>query len=717
MTSTRWTAFFQNTCLALNSLLLFLVLFGTHLQLPLFLAVAGRMHPLILHFPIVLLLFAAVWELAVPHAGNPVIRQTGDALLLSAAASAGLTALLGLFLAQEGGYAEETLGWHKWSGMSVSLVAWAWYSFRTYFRAAKIPGRLVAAMGVTALFVAGHQGATLTHGENYLLAPVIAQQEKNPVPLKDALVFEDLVRPILQAKCMGCHNVKKSKGELVMETEAGLRKGGKHGPLWDSTDTQFGHLLQRIYLPPDEKEHMPPKGKPQLTGQEISILYHWIKNGAHFTQKITDLPETDSLRLLAAGRFKTEETEQYAFPAADAGLVKQLNNDYRVVQPLAMNSPALGVEFFGIAAFKSEFLQELQAVKEQVVRLNLNKMPVRDADLALVAMFPNLRKLNLGSTLITGATLGELLKLKALRQLALSGTAVRATDLEKLRALPDLSTLYLWNTPLSADEISNLQQQLPGVRLETGFTGQGVVAKLNTPVIEGDLQVFQTSTKVRLRNYIAGAVVRYTLDGSPPDSLTSLISSGDSLTIDRSCLLTTRAFLPGWISSEAATRNFYKVGYRPDSIALRFPPNTKYKGEGLNTLINNKIGDTDFGTNKWLGYRETNLESFLFFKQPALLSSVSVSTLVNMGSYVMPAAEIQVWGGANTRHLVLLRKIRPKQPAKMGAAAYRIAFPCTFPTRSVSVLKIVVQPLAKLPAWHPGKGEPAWVFVDEIFLE
>ncbi len=150
---------------------------------------------------------------------------------------------------------------------------------------------------------------------------------------------------------------------------------------------------------------------------------------------------------------------------------------------------------------------------------------------------------------------------------------------------------------------------------------------------------------------------------------------------------------------------------------LRFPPNPKYKGEGLKTLVNNKIGDTDFGTSKWLGYRETNLECFLFFRQPASLSSVSVSTLVNVGSYLMPAAEIQVWGGGDAQHLVLLRKIRPEQPTKTGASAYRIAFPCTFPTRAVSVLKIVVQPLAKLPAWHPGKGQPAWVFVDEIFLE
>jgi len=29
---------------------------------------------------------------------------------------------------------------------------------------------------------------------------------------------------------------------------------------------------------------------------------------------------------------------------------------------------------------------------------------------------------------------------------------------------------------------------------------------------------------------------------------------------------------------------------------------------------------------------------------------------------------------------------------------------------------VVVVPVGKLPAWHPGKGDKGWAFVDEIFL-
>ncbi|MCC6413496.1 MAG: chitobiase/beta-hexosaminidase C-terminal domain-containing protein [Saprospiraceae bacterium] len=719
MAQIRWTPVFSNVCFALNCLLLFLALFGSNMEVPAFLQVTGRMHPLVLHFPIVLMLLAGVWETMILTKNQPFLQNIGDGLLLALAVSAATTALMGLFLSKEGGYADDTLLWHQWSGIAVSGIAWIWYTYRGFFRATKKGMWLMAASGLIALILAGHKGATLTHGENYLFAPVVPEIQSAPVVLENAQVFEHVVRPILKEKCLGCHNANKMKGELNMETEALLLKGGKNGKLWDSTAKDLGLILQRIHLPLEEKEHMPPKGKPQLTKEEIDVLYHWIKNGANFSQKIVDLPEGDTLRQLAMARVRatTSVAPTYPFDAADAATIQKLNNDYRVVAPLALNAPALSVDFYGIAAFNSSWIKELEVVKEQVVSLNLNKMPLKDEDLKSVAIFPNLRQLNLAFTQITGSTLGELKSLKSLQSLSLSGTSVKASDLTVLGDLPELSVVYLWNTSVSEQDIPALKQRFPRVHFEYGFKGEGIVAKLNAPIIEGGEQVFSSSTKVGLKNFIKGAVLRYTLDGSVPDSLHAPIYSGDSIVIEKSCQLNAKAFLPGWISSDVATRSFYKTGILPDSVVLRYPPNPQYKGEGAKTLANKKIGDTDFRTNKWLGYKETDLEALLLFNKPVTLSSVSFSTLVDIGSYIMPPAEIQVWGGSNEKNLVLLKKLNPKQPDKVGMPGYKMGFNCTFEARKVTVVKIVAKPVKKLPAWHPGKGERGWVFVDEVFLE
>jgi hypothetical protein len=85
--------------------------------------------------------------------------------------------------------------------------------------------------------------------------------------------------------------------------------------------------------------------------------------------------------------------------------VQSLNNNYRIVYPLAKNSPALGAEFFSASQFKPKSLIELLEVKRQLVSLSLDKMPVKDEDLKTISQFTQLRKLNLSFTNITGVRL------------------------------------------------------------------------------------------------------------------------------------------------------------------------------------------------------------------------------------------------------------------------------------------------------------------------
>src|SRR5215218_5654816 len=226
-----------NSTFALNCLLLFLLIFEQRLHVPAWLQVAGRMHPLVLHFPIVLLVLAAVWEslhvLKTPYTKEA--KQLGDGLLLAAAFTAVITALMGLFLSREEGYAPDTLVWHKWSGIFISLLVLAWYAYRNTLRRIK-PVLIVTILAslITITFT-GHQGANITHGQDFLLAPIIAESHAPPVLLEDAEVYAHMVQPILQTKCNNCHSEQKHKGNLVMESTAALLKGGKSGALWDST--------------------------------------------------------------------------------------------------------------------------------------------------------------------------------------------------------------------------------------------------------------------------------------------------------------------------------------------------------------------------------------------------------------------------------------------------------------------------------------------------
>src|SRR6202000_2587387 len=122
----------------LNIFLLFLLVFGSDLVVPRWLQPVGRMHPLILHFPIVILMMGVIFEFfrfRPAFKDEALYQNFATALLLMGSLLAAITAIMGLFLSREPGYTGNILQWHKWTGASVvfvsSIIYWcrnaAWY--------------------------------------------------------------------------------------------------------------------------------------------------------------------------------------------------------------------------------------------------------------------------------------------------------------------------------------------------------------------------------------------------------------------------------------------------------------------------------------------------------------------------------------------------------------------------------------------------------------
>jgi uncharacterized membrane protein len=150
-------------------MLVFLLLFENRIQLAAWLQVAGRMHPMILHFPIALSILYVLYVLFLQNKlsppGNAI--QIGEWLLLLSAFTAATTAILGLFLSREEGYDAEALMWHKWGGVAVSLLLLLWYSFRNRLSATKAGTFTAAIISFAVIIFTGHQGAGITHGQNF----------------------------------------------------------------------------------------------------------------------------------------------------------------------------------------------------------------------------------------------------------------------------------------------------------------------------------------------------------------------------------------------------------------------------------------------------------------------------------------------------------------------------------------------------------------------
>ncbi|MBK8094014.1 MAG: hypothetical protein IPK32_19095 [Verrucomicrobiaceae bacterium] len=81
----------------------------------------------------------------------------------------------------------------------------------------------------------------------------------DPAIAAKAIVYRDVIAPIMQAKCVGCHGEEKKKGKLQLHTFAAILKGGGDGPnTVIAKNTKDSLMLTRAALPTDDDEHMPP---------------------------------------------------------------------------------------------------------------------------------------------------------------------------------------------------------------------------------------------------------------------------------------------------------------------------------------------------------------------------------------------------------------------------------------------------------------------------
>ncbi|MCA9065265.1 MAG: PD40 domain-containing protein, partial [Planctomycetaceae bacterium] len=95
----------------------------------------------------------------------------------------------------------------------------------------------------------------------------------------EAVSYYDQIRPILQANCHGCHQPAKTGGDYVMTSFDRLTAGGESGTAAITPGKPNDSYLLDLITPSNGSAEM-PKNKAPLTDEEISLIRHWIEQGA-----------------------------------------------------------------------------------------------------------------------------------------------------------------------------------------------------------------------------------------------------------------------------------------------------------------------------------------------------------------------------------------------------------------------------------------------------
>jgi uncharacterized membrane protein len=258
----------------------------------------GRLHPMIVHFPIALLLMAAVLELFSIRNFESSLRPGINLLVFTGAASGVIATMFGWLLFNQDEIEGNIVTIHQVLGNLTAVLSIVTAAILYQIHKSKRDQwitfyRLLLFVSTLGVSIAGHYGASLTHGEDYLtstlpwtkdydggnnfsLASIKSDSSLSQSKQQELIVQ---VKGIFAHNCYKCHSSQKVKGELRLDQKHMAMKGGENGPVIIPGNPDESEMIRRLLLPRSDDESMPPKGKT-LKKDEIELLQFWIANGA-----------------------------------------------------------------------------------------------------------------------------------------------------------------------------------------------------------------------------------------------------------------------------------------------------------------------------------------------------------------------------------------------------------------------------------------------------
>jgi uncharacterized membrane protein/mono/diheme cytochrome c family protein len=443
----------------------------------------GHLHPVLVHLPIGILLLACLFLWLSRKEKYSYFQSSIPVILLLGAISACATCLTGYLLSGSGEYDEDLVQLHQWMGISVAV-----FSIATYILYKK--NKLVrwqipfAVFFAILILITGHLGGSLTHGSDYLTKPLenlsgsdtVLIVKRRPIPdIRQAMAYTDVIEPIFQGKCYGCHSTLKQKGKLRLDQPDLIMKGGKDGVVIIAGKAVESELIKRVKSAREEEHHMPPKEKPQLNEKEAALLEWWINSGADFTRKVSELPQPEKIKpvlkdLENVSEFKKSAPVIPGLPVekADENAVRLLKEKGVIVMPVAQNSHYLRADFITAADFGDRDIRLLLPLQKQLLWLNIGHTAITDSALAVLAQFKNITELQLNHTAISDGGMEYVKQLDSLQTLNLVETKITRSGLMKLASLKKLQSIYLYHTALDKTDWPVLQKAFPKTMLDSG---------------------------------------------------------------------------------------------------------------------------------------------------------------------------------------------------------------------------------------------------------
>lgn len=218
---------------------------------------------------------------------------------------------------------------------------------------------------------------------------------------------------------------------------------------------------------------------------------------------------------------------------------------------------------------------------------------------------------------------------------------------------------------------------------------------------------------VTLASEMNTPVIRYTLDGTDPVKTSPRYIQ--PLSMRETSVIRAGAFHNGRLVGKISEQKVFihRALLRP--VKLRFPYE-RYTGGGDSALTNGIRGSKSYSDGNWQGFHQNDLEGVIDLGERIPIRRLTSSYLQNAHSGIFLPTSVEYSVSDDGINFVTVGKFEQPVVTDPGEIVIR-EFPQELNNVTARYVKVTAKNVGTVPSWRTGRGEPAWLFADEIIVE
>lgn len=232
------------------------------------------------------------------------------------------------------------------------------------------------------------------------------------------------------------------------------------------------------------------------------------------------------------------------------------------------------------------------------------------------------------------------------------------------------------------------------------------------PVINIPSKRIKSATEIEIVSLMPNCEIYYTTDGSQPTSMSTHYTH--AFNADESMTIKAVAVKDGFAPSNVAEAMIVKIN-TDYSIQLAHPYHPNYSGGSADALIDGIRGTENWRLGGWQGFQGTNLEAVVDLGKTQKVNKLTMGFLQDVRSWIWMPTYVEFYGSLDGVTYFKIANLTHDVPSDLAGINTRDLE--TAVDRNLRYIKVHAKNFGKIPDWHPGAGNEAYIFADEIIIK